>query len=405
MPNRHPLRTEEVLEALQERSHRTVGGIEVVEYENSGSELARPAPAKPAPLASASGGTDKQDEPLGSDSVVASRLEREHARLVSQFEQARQDWEERERQYQDRIAALITNFGSLEQQLSEKCSELKALTVAYDKLSGRAAGEDGAASGITVGFFGSHSQAESTVESLKARIEERGNALNVLREETVALRAEQRRLTKALAERGQQIARLMDQLTQAEVGQGFGLYFRSGLRRLFQREPAIATAVDGDAEWNPLAVDETTVVLASVGDDGTGCEGSAPAALAEKHGSIAKNHREVARDIRKGANAPVRLRRYLIPVDQDYDCVFELSGSRSYVGRDVEADFCIPDATISRLHGVLYYIGGATIVEDARSTNGIYVNRQRVAHAVLKDGDVVAFGNVEFNFRVAVSDA
>ena len=163
--------------------------------------------------------------------------------------------------------------------------------------------------------------------------------------------------------------------------------------------------MDGDAEWNPLAVDETTVVLASVGDDGTGCEGSAPAALAEQHGSIAKNHREVARDIRKGANAPVRLRRYLIPVDQDYDCVFELSGSRSYVGRDVEADFCIPDATISRLHGVLYYIGGATIVEDARSTNGIYVNRQRVAHAVLKDGDVVAFGNVEFNFRVAVSDA
>jgi hypothetical protein len=399
MPNRHPLTTEEVLEALQERSHQTVGGIEVVEYESSGSQLAQQASAKPASLALANSGTGKQGAPLGSESALVSRLEREYARLVSQFERARQDWQERERQYQDRIAALITNFSSLEQQLSDKCSELNALMAAYDTLSGRTAGEDGASSGIMIGFVEPHNQAGSTVERLKARIEERGNALNVLREETVALRAEQQRLTKALAERGQQIARLMDQLTQAEARQGFGLDFRSGLRRLFQREPAFATAVDGDPVWNPLALDETTVVLTPVGDDGSACEGSVPAALTGRHGKISKDHRN-----RKGASAAVRLRRYLLPVDQSCDCVFELSGSRSYVGRDVEADFCIPDATISRLHGVLYYIGGATIVEDARSTNGIYVNRQRVAHAVLKDGDVVAFGSVEFHFRVAVSD-
>jgi len=101
----------------------------------------------------------------------------------------------------------------------------------------------------------------------------------------------------------------------------------------------------------------------------------------------------------------IRLRRYLLPVKADIHPVFELTGPRSYVGRGPEADVSIGHKTISRLHGVMYWIGGATIVEDARSTNGVFVNDQRVQQAVLKDGDVVAFGNVAFHFRVAVSDA
>ena len=54
---------------------------------------------------------------------------------------------------------------------------------------------------------------------------------------------------------------------------------------------------------------------------------------------------------------------------------------------------------------MLFCIGGATIVEDARSTNGIFVNGRRVEQFVLKDGDVVAFGTVEFRFRVAMPEA
>jgi pSer/pThr/pTyr-binding forkhead associated (FHA) protein len=45
-------------------------------------------------------------------------------------------------------------------------------------------------------------------------------------------------------------------------------------------------------------------------------------------------------------------------------------------------------------------VGGALIVEDARSTHGVYVNGRRVQQAVLKDGDVVAFGDVAFSLRV-----
>jgi len=404
MPNQDLLRAAEVLEALQEKSHQTVRGIEVIEYETSGLDMTRQPSAQADPVAPTPAVPVRSGASLDGDAARLSRLEREHARLVTQFERARRDWQERERQYQDRILALVTNFSALEQQLCEKASELQTSMGEYERPSGHIPGEDGATSGVTVGFVGPHHKRESTVESLKARIQERGRALSVLREETDALRAENRRLTKVLVERGQQITRLMAQLTQVEVNQGFGLDFRSGLRRLFQGEPAVATAADGDAEWTPLVVDETTVVLASVADSDQGWEVTVPDPPTGKHDGAGTSHHDTARDSPNGAGSPVRLRRYLLPVDHKSGRVFELSGSRSYVGRDVEADLCIRNATISRLHGVLYCIGGATIVEDARSTNGIYVNRERVVHAVLKDGDVVAFGNVEFNFRVAVSD-
>jgi pSer/pThr/pTyr-binding forkhead associated (FHA) protein len=87
------------------------------------------------------------------------------------------------------------------------------------------------------------------------------------------------------------------------------------------------------------------------------------------------------------------------------DPPFELTGPRSYVGRGIEADVCLAHPTVSRLHGVLYRVGGSTIVEDARSSNGVFVNRERVQQAVLKDGDIVSFGNVAFWFRVTVSDS
>jgi pSer/pThr/pTyr-binding forkhead associated (FHA) protein len=95
------------------------------------------------------------------------------------------------------------------------------------------------------------------------------------------------------------------------------------------------------------------------------------------------------------------LKRFLLPTNPELGAVFELIGPRSYIGRSIAAEIRITHPTISRLHGVLYCIGGATIVEDARSTNGVYVNGRRVDQSVLKDGDVLAFGSVEFHFRVA----
>jgi pSer/pThr/pTyr-binding forkhead associated (FHA) protein len=78
----------------------------------------------------------------------------------------------------------------------------------------------------------------------------------------------------------------------------------------------------------------------------------------------------------------------------------ELTGTRVYVGRAPEAGVRIADTTVSRVHAVLRVDGEKVIVEDAASTNGVFVNGLRVRAAVLNDFDTVAFGNVGYLFRL-----
>ncbi len=105
-----------------------------------------------------------------------------------------------------------------------------------------------------------------------------------------------------------------------------------------------------------------------------------------------------------GATAAVRngarLCRQLILQRERDVAIWNLPDDRCYVGRGIEADIRLDHHTVSRLHGVLYCVGGAMIVEDARSTHGVFVNANRVQQAVLKDGDLVAFGEVAFSLRV-----
>lgn len=103
---------------------------------------------------------------------------------------------------------------------------------------------------------------------------------------------------------------------------------------------------------------------------------------------------DLATECRRG-----RVRRQLISIGSRVG-EWSLNGDRSTVGRGMEADIRLDDPTVSRLHGVLYCEGGALIVEDARSAHGVFVNGERVQQAVLKDGDVIAFGDVAFSLRV-----
>jgi pSer/pThr/pTyr-binding forkhead associated (FHA) protein len=46
---------------------------------------------------------------------------------------------------------------------------------------------------------------------------------------------------------------------------------------------------------------------------------------------------------------------------------------------------------------VLLY-GSKTVVEDLNSTNGTYVNAERISRRTLKEGDIVTLGKSEFRF-------
>jgi hypothetical protein len=394
--NKHAITQDEVIgEAATERSHRTVAGIEVVEYTYAEGEpdesLPLPGASAPLPVARTSGSDRSPDQ----RSERVAQLEQECSRLLNQLSQARQDADERIREYDKRISALLSHINERDYELLEKDSKIATLTLAQAGSRETIADDPVPTEGLMVGAVAVHDRRDDVVESLKQRLGERGHALAVAREEFAELERERARLADALAERGQQVAQLLAQLTRIEVGRGFRMDFHSGLRRLLHLDPAVATGSTDSQSGNWQASEEPTIVL----EESSGPkpeEDSLPATGRAKGDGQAGN---------EAKTAAVKLRRYLLPLKPDVDPVFELSGPRVYVGRGVAADVCISHPTISRLHGVLYFIGGATMLEDARSSNGIFVNQQRVQQAVLKDGDVVSFGNVAFHFRVAVSDS
>ena len=72
---------------------------------------------------------------------------------------------------------------------------------------------------------------------------------------------------------------------------------------------------------------------------------------------------------------------------------FPLEGDQLIIGRDASNSITINDAEISRKHSRLSYQGGKYVLEDLGSTNGTFVNGQRLAGpVVLKPGDVVSLG-------------
>ena len=72
---------------------------------------------------------------------------------------------------------------------------------------------------------------------------------------------------------------------------------------------------------------------------------------------------------------------------------YSLEGDQIVIGRDSSNGVVINDAEISRRHSRLTFQGGKYVLEDLGSTNGTFVNGQRLAGpVVLKSGDVVSFG-------------
>jgi hypothetical protein len=73
---------------------------------------------------------------------------------------------------------------------------------------------------------------------------------------------------------------------------------------------------------------------------------------------------------------------------------FPLQGEQLSVGRGSGNDLVIPDPEISRRHLRIVRRADGFAVEDAGSTNGTFVNGQRISHlTLLQDGDTVDLGD------------
>jgi len=77
---------------------------------------------------------------------------------------------------------------------------------------------------------------------------------------------------------------------------------------------------------------------------------------------------------------------------------FFLTKEKMTLGRDLTADISIGETSISRTHTEFIKTDDGISAKDLGSTNGTFVNDQKITEQVLNDGDLVRCGNTIFKF-------
>ncbi len=92
--------------------------------------------------------------------------------------------------------------------------------------------------------------------------------------------------------------------------------------------------------------------------------------------------------------------RLIVRTGPNPGSAFDIVKERTLMGRDVTCDVVIGDAEVSREHARLTRTPGGYVVEDLGSTNGTFVNGERImAPRVLNSGDLVGLSeNVTLTF-------
>lgn len=82
---------------------------------------------------------------------------------------------------------------------------------------------------------------------------------------------------------------------------------------------------------------------------------------------------------------------------------YELKVEKTTVGRVSDNAFEIPEASVSSHHAEILLREGEVLIRDLGSTNGTFINGEKITEAVLKPGQTLRFGTVEM--RLDTGDA
>jgi pSer/pThr/pTyr-binding forkhead associated (FHA) protein len=84
---------------------------------------------------------------------------------------------------------------------------------------------------------------------------------------------------------------------------------------------------------------------------------------------------------------------------------YELKTEKTTVGRVSDNAFEIPEASVSSHHAEIHLRGNDVLVKDLNSTNGTFINGERVTEAVLKPGQILRLGMVEMRLETGAAAA
>jgi len=93
----------------------------------------------------------------------------------------------------------------------------------------------------------------------------------------------------------------------------------------------------------------------------------------------------------------------LAPVDESAPAI-EIQGDRATLGRTAGVDHVVNDPSVSRQHAVFERQAGVWTVSDQGSANGTFLDGQRIASAVIRDGQEVRFGAKAFRVHIDWAD-
>jgi len=78
---------------------------------------------------------------------------------------------------------------------------------------------------------------------------------------------------------------------------------------------------------------------------------------------------------------------------------FELKVEKTTVGRVEDNTFQIPETSVSSHHAEILLRGSDIVIKDLNSTNGTFINGEKVSEAVLKPGQILRLGMIEMRLE------
>jgi hypothetical protein len=95
----------------------------------------------------------------------------------------------------------------------------------------------------------------------------------------------------------------------------------------------------------------------------------------------------------------IKKQAHLVIENHEHEYVHSLSGGRQSLGRSHKCDIVIKDQNVSRVHAWLESVDGQWKLIDNESTNGTFVNNQRIGEQVLQSGDQIRVGTTTIIFQ------